>query len=331
MNVKILVVGLGSVGRRHIKNLCAIDSSIRIAVCHDVFENNGSEDVPTQVDEVVCDLNALPWIPDAALITNPAPMHIEKALTLANLGVPLFVEKPISTTLNQVDELISTCKKRSLVLMVGYNFRYYPPLQVMQQVVAEGKIGGVVCVRAEVGQFLPEWRLGDYRQQVSAKQVTGGGAIFELSHELDYVRWIAGEIETVSAQTGHLSNLEVDVEDTAEILMRFSNEAIGSVHLDMIQRPMVRTCKVVGAEGVVSWNWINHNVQLFQAKSKSWVDLYPACALERNDMYVSEMRHFLDCVNGKSVPLVDGHVGNRVLKIALAAKKSAENGRAISV
>jgi predicted dehydrogenase len=330
--MKILVVGLGSIGRRHIKNLRAINPSIQIAVCHEGSEGDRLEDLSSQIDQVVYGLDqALPWQPDAALITNPASMHIEKALALGELGVDLFIEKPLSNTLNHVDELLDLCKKRSLILMVGYNFRFYRPLQLMQQAVAKGEIGRVVGVRAEVGQFLPEWRPGDYRQQVSAQQITGGGAVLELSHELDYVRWLVGEIRMVIAQIDHLSDLEIDVEDTAEVILRFDNGAIGSVHLDMIQRPPTRSCRVIGTEGVITWDWSSHRVQLFSARSNSWVDLHPARAFDRNEMYVAEIRHFLDCVAGKGVPIVNGNVGKRVLEIALAAKKSAEDGRVVTV
>jgi predicted dehydrogenase len=214
--------------------------------------------------------------------------------------------------------------------MVGYNLRFCRPLQVMRQALVEGRIGRPLALRAEAGQYLPEWRPGkDYRQCVSARRDLGGGAVLELSHELDYVRWLVGEVKTVCAQVGHLSDLELDVEDTAEIILQFCNGAIGSVHLDMVQRPATRTCRIVGTEGTLAWDGMSHRVQLFSAAADRWSDLHPAEAIDRNEMYLAELRHFFGCVRGKGKPIVSGNEGRRVLEIALAVKKSSVEQRVV--
>jgi predicted dehydrogenase len=276
--------------------------------------------------------DALEAKPEVALITGPASMHIETALALARQGIYLFIEKPLSNTLERVDELIELCRRRSLVLMVGYNFRFYRPLQVMRQALMEGWIGRPLMLRAEAGQFLPEWRPGsDYRQSVSARSDLGGGVILELSHELDYARWLLGEVKAVSAYIGHLSNLDIDVEDTAEIILQFDNGAMGSVHLDMVQRPAVRSCRVIGTEGTLVWEADCHQVKMFLATTHVWSDLHAATVIDRNEMYIAELRHFFDCVRNRTAPIVGADDGKRVLDIALAAKQSADERRVIEL
>jgi len=331
--LRILVVGLGSIARRHIWNLKSIDPTIEIAIWRQHSKSSDLQDLASLVNRVVFQLSdALAWRPDAALITNPASLHIETGLALAQEGVHLFIEKPLSNTLNGIDELLDLCRQRSLVLTVGYNFRFYWPLQVMRQALIEGRIGRPIAVQAEVGQYLPDWRPGsDYRQGVSARRDLGGGVVLELSHELDYVRWLVGEIRTVSAQVDHLSGLEIDVEDIAEIVLRFRNGAIGSVHLDMVDRAKRRTCRITGTEGTLRWDWFSHSVQLFSAATNGWSDLHPARALDRNEMYTAELRHFLECVRGDNVPVVSGEDGRRVLEIALAAKQSSQDQRSVEL
>lgn len=323
--MRVLIFGLGSIGRRHLANLRLIDPSAHITVWDQESRLPECQEFLSHEDRFVSRLeDALAAQPEAALISSPSPLHVEAALELAKQGAHLFIEKPLSNNLDGVDELLDLCRNHRLVLLVGYNFRFYQPLQVVRQALQDGRIGRVLSTRAEVGQYLPDWRpAGDYRQSVSAKSELGGGALLELSHELDYVRWLVGEIQTVSSQIGRLSDLDIDVEDTAEIILHFCNGAIGSVHLDMIQRAATRYCRIIGTEGTITWDGGSHQVRLFSSLTKAWVDLHPAQSVDRNDMYLQELRHFLDCVKGVSEPVISGEEGRRVLQIALAARQSS--------
>ena len=253
-------------------------------------------------------------------------------MALAEHGIHLFIEKPLSDTIDGVDELLSLCHEQGVVLMVGYNFRFYEPFQAIHRALAEEAIGRVLSARAEVGQYLPEWRPGtDYRENVSARRQLGGGVLLELSHEIDYLRWFIGEVTAVTAQVAHVSDLDVDVEDTAEIILQFRNGAIGSVHLDMVQRPATRTCHIVGTKGTIKWDRQTHRVQLCSPTTETWQDLYPEKAVDTNEMYIAEMCHFLDCVRGAEVPLTNGVEGRRVLEMVLAARRSSEEQRTIQL
>jgi len=327
--MRTLIVGLGSIGMRHLANLKRIDPTGFVVA----WRLHSQAQSPFPVDHTVYNLeDALDAKPDVALITSPATRHVEIGLALARRGVHLFIEKPLSNTLDGVDELLSVCREKNLVLMVGYNFRFYPPLQALRQALHDGRIGRPLALRAEAGQYLPDCRPGrDYRQCVSARRDLGGGAVLELSHELDYVRWLMGEITAVSAQIGHLSDLEIDVEDTAEIILQFESGAIGSVHMDMVQRPATRMCRIVGAEGTLTWDGMTHHVRLFSAATQVWADVHPVREIPRDEMYIAELRHFLDCVTGQQTPVVSGEDGRRVLEIALAVKRASEEKRVIEV
>jgi predicted dehydrogenase len=331
--VKILVVGFGSIARCHIHNLKSIDPTLQIGVWRQKTERADLDEFSPLIANVFYGVeDVCAWEPEAAFITNPAPMHVETGLLLARKGTHLFIEKPLSDTLEGVDELLALCRQRDLVLLVGYVFRFCKSLQVMQRALIEGKIGRPLSIRAEVGQYLPDWRPdSDYRQTVSARRDLGGGAVLELSHELDYVRWLLGEVKLVSARLARTSDLEIDVEDTAEITLQFANKAVGSIHLDLVQRAATRVCRVVGTEGTLTWDGLSNRVQLFSATSNVWEDLLQANTTDRNDMYKEELRHFIDCVLGKAQPMVNGQDGKRVLEIALAARKSSQDRRVVEV
>jgi predicted dehydrogenase len=333
VKVRILLVGLGSIGRRHLANLSSLIPGADIAI----LRRKASVDEPTVAAvplgcRVVYDLyDAIRWRPTAALICSPTVFHLAQALQLAEHGVHLFIEKPLSHSLEGVDRLLRLTETGTVVL-VGYNLRFLPALQALQREVSTGRIGKLLSIRAEVGQYLPDWRpTQDYRNGVSAQKKLGGGVLLELSHELDLACWLGGEIRSVSAQVERLSNLDIDVADTAEIVLRFTSGAMGSIHLDMIQRHPTRCCKLIGSEGTLIWDAAEDNLQWFDASKRQWSAVWQKPAPDRNTMYRSELQHFFDCIEGRAFPAVDGRQGKRVLELAMAAMESSASGKVIAV
>ena len=323
--MRVVVTGLGSIGRRHVRNLRSIDSGIHI-----VAWRHAPGPVP---DDVLCSLErvvysqveALACQPDFAIIATTSAIHAQAALAFARAGVHLFVEKPLSDQLDAVDELLDECEKRGLVLMVGYNLRFDRALRTVREAMLANRIGRVLALRAEVGQYLPDWRPEvDYRRTGSAERCLGGGAVLELSHELDYVSWLLGQVQWVSAHLFRLSDLEIDVEDTAELTLQFAGGAIASLHLDMVQRAATRTCRLIGTGGTLTWDGLAGDACLFSEKAGGWTTL--CSGRSGQDSYVEEMRHFIDCVTHGRQALVDGADGRRVLEIVAAVRRSAMLG-----
>lgn len=327
--IRAVIAGLGSIGRRHLANLRTLEPSADITI----LRRSGNAEVPPGANRVVSD-PAAAWasLPNCVLVTGPSTTHVSDALAAASVGAHIFVEKPIANEADGVPELLDVCRARQTTLSVGYNFRFHHPLQILRDAVRGGRIGPVISVRAEVGQYLPDWRPGsDYRQSVSGRAALGGGALLELSHEFDYLRWIVGDVSAVGARVGALGGLEIDVEDVAEVLLEFENGALGSVHLDMVQRTPTRTCKVVGREGTITWDGLSDAVRLYSASTGAWTDLGPSTPVDRNEMYLAELRHFLDCVRGLATPVVDGEDGLRTLRVALAARRASGERRMVDL
>lgn len=327
--MKALVVGLGSIGRRHLRNLRKLVPEADITVWRQHTQVSGGQSHYPDANRIVYSFeDAIVNEPEIAIIANPAALHIETGLQLAQEGISLLIEKPFSNRLDNIEKLIQLSASQGLILMVGYNLRFHPSLLCLKKNLNDGKIGKVLSFIAEVGQYLPDWRPGtNYTENVSAQACLGGGVVLELSHELDYTRWLVGEVQTVSAQTGKLSDLTIDVEDSADILLRFTNGVKGNIHLDMLQRCLTRTCKIIGTDGTLIWDGISNCVRLYSAVDRTWHDIFPTQSLDRNEMYQLEIQHFLECVKTGARPLVTGEDGLQVLKIALAAKESAISQR----
>lgn len=330
---RVLIVGLGSIGSRHARIVRELLPGAQIGV----LRHRGCDDVPAGLDHCFASLNqAMQFRPQAAVIANPATHHLEPAMALGRAGVHLLIEKPIANAPEGVQELIDTCQDKASVLMTAYNLRFLQSLQYFRDRLAGGHIGKVLSVRAEIGQYLPSWRPGaDYRQTVSARAALGGGVLLELSHEIDYLRWIFGEVKWVSAVLATQSDLEIDVEDTAHLTLGFSAKTgakplIASLSMDFVRQDSTRTCVAIGETGTLRWNAIAGTVELLGAGEKAWQALF-AHPPQRDESYLSEWRHFLDCIAQKAAPLVSGQDGLAALKVIEAARLSSVRKSVVDV
>jgi predicted dehydrogenase len=324
---RILIAGLGSIGRRHLGNLRQLGSD-------DILLYRTKPEPVKEAPElpVFTDLGqALAAQPDVVIVSTPTAHHLEVALPAARAGCNLFIEKPLSHSWEGVEELLSVIQEQCLVALIGFDLRFDPGLCQVKTLLEEGCIGRVVAIQSQVGQYLPDWHpWEDYRQSSSASVDKGGGVVLDLIHELDYVSWLIGPISYLTCFADRISGLEIATEDTAAILLRFDNGAIGTVHLDYLQRAPSRTCRVIGTEGTITWDYFAQTVRWYEAKKEDW-QAFAYGSFQRNDRFVAEMRHLLACLRGQELPKVDAIWGSRILKAALMAKESARTGRACRV
>lgn len=322
---RILIAGLGSIGLRHLSNLLrlGVEDILLFRTKNEPVQKAPNLPVFTRLQD------ALDQKPDAVIVCNPTSHHLEVALPAASSGCHLFVEKPLSHTWQNVDKLLSIVKEQQTIGMVGFDMHFDPGLQKVRQLIKDGLIGHITSIQAQVGQYLPDWHpWEDYRRGVSAQSDTGGGVILDLIHEIDYVAWLMGEAKEVMCMNGHVSNLEIQTEDTAAILIRFKNDAIGTINLDYVQRAISRSCRIIGEEGTITWNLITQKVSWYLTQDKAWHELYYT-GFQRNDRFIAEMKHFLDCLHGKAKPEVSLESGSQSLMIALAAKESGNSGKVV--
>ena len=325
---RILIVGYGSIGKRHLRLARELNPDADIRVMRRQVVNL----VPEYASGCFTNLEeATLFEPHIAVIATPAPFHIIAARALAEVGAHLLIEKPLSDSLSGVSQLIKICQEKQVVLLIGYNLRFLPSLQRYREALSEGVIGAVLSVRCEIGQYLPSWRPGgDYRQGVSAQHKLGGGALLELSHELDYLRWIFGEIVSVKASLSRQSNLEIDVEDTAHLILGFAPtlegaQLIATVNLDFIRQDATRVCIAIGEKGSLSWDGLTGEVSLYEAGASKWQELFRS-PCHRDESYISEWQNFMECVNHQKLPMITGKDGLEVLKIIEGARLSNETG-----
>jgi len=329
---RIIIVGLGSIGKRHLELARKIFPFALIKVFRHKLDQNikiSADDIVYSMDEVIN------FRPQIAVIANPAPFHIEVAKKLAKFGVHLLIEKPLSDSVKDVGSLLNECVKSNSILQVGYNLRFDSSLIFFRNKLNEGIIGEILSVRCEAGQYLPSWRPGkNYVNTVSALKELGGGVLLELSHEFDYLRWIFGEVDWVRALIMKQSLLCIDVEDAAHIIIGFlpnnGRQLIGSLNIDFIRHDSTRTCTAIGENGSLQWNCLKGEVLFFGKNSNSWVKINVRTDPFENS-YLNEWIEFINCIQENKSPLVNGIDGLRVLQIIDAVRQASKTGGQISI
>jgi predicted dehydrogenase len=329
---KILINGAGSAGARHFEIARNLFPNAQIAILtnRQILDSNlGYKLHFTKVEE------AIKFQPSIAILAGAASTRIQIGLALANSGVHLLLEKPISVSTTSVENLIEICAEKKIVLAIGYNLRFYESLIYFRDQLNLGVIGKPLLVKCEVGQFLPSWReSADYRHSVSAQRKLGGGALFELSHEIDYLAWIFGKIEWVRATIMQQSSLEIDVEDSAFLTLGIENKTnsnlVANLTMDFIRHDTQRNCIVIGESGTLKWDGIKQQVSILKQGESSWTNLITTTH-SWNASYLAEWKDFLECLDTRKPPKATGMDGLKTLEVIAAALESAPTGKQIEI
>lgn len=311
--MRVLFEGLGSIGQRHARLIRELYPQMDIIAHRSSDRPSGIEGI-TEVREVD---SALETDPDIAFVTNPTFRHVDTALRCARAGCHLFIEKPLSDSLDGVDELLSEVDRRDLITYMGCNLRFHPAIRSVREAIQGGESGDIYSYRIHAGSYLPDWRPDrDYRDTYSARASEGGGVVLDLVHELDYARWLFGPVESVTAVLGSVSSLEIDAEDVAEIVFRHSDGTIGSIHLDYYRREERRTIEITGSRGLISANLIDNSFSI-RSDGESRTESFD---LQTNLTYRKQLHHFIRHVQNESECENDIRSGKRILELALDAK-----------
>lgn len=329
--MKYLIAGLGSVGRRHMRNLIALGETdivlLRTRKATLPEDELAGFPIETDINEAIQKHK-----PEAVVVSNPTAFHLDIAIPAAKAGCAILLEKPISHSMERVDQLISAAQTSGAKILVAFQFRFHPSLIKAKELISKGEIGRIISANVHFGEYLPAWHpWEDYRISYAARADMGGGVVATQCHSLDYLPWLVGEkVQTIFGYAAKLSDLEVDVEDTAKIVLRFTSGALASLHLDFNQQPPEHHFTIVGTNGTMKWNLADGALKMYQAEKKDWVEYPLHESWERNVMFLEQTKHFVDVVKGNAKPSCTLEDGIRVMKIISAVHESQRTRREIS-
>ena len=326
----VLIIGLGSIGQRHLRNLVTLGVE-DITLFSTGYR--GVSDSLRKRHRVAPDLDsALSRRPDAVIVATPTAHHLTTAIRVAEAGCHLFIEKPISHSAEGIESLLDLVGRQSLIVQTGFQFRFHPSLRSIRDWIHSGAIGEVASVRAVWGEYLPSWHpWEDYRYGYSARADLGGGVILTLCHPFDYLRWLLGDVDSLMAMCDSRSGLALDVEDVAAILMRFRNGAIGTLHLDYLEYPQHHAFTILGQRGRITWDNSDGAARLYDLDGREAEHYQPHTDFERNALFLDEMAHFLDCIATGRQPDCSLSDGIRALDLCLTVKDATTRHERITV
>ncbi|MHA7733136.1 Gfo/Idh/MocA family protein [Nitrosopumilus sp. S6] len=319
--MRFLVIGCGSIGQRHIKNLKKISKKFEIFV----FDNNKILEKNIVKEYKVFSIKENSMYSDffdCILVCTPPNTHMNISTKIMKKNSNIFIEKPLSNNLNGIEKLIEKNKKTNSKIFVGYMFRFNKGIKKIKSIIESKKYGNALHVSAYFGQYLPDWRPNqNYVKNYTAWQKQGGGIIFDGSHEIDYLTWIFGNPLKIQSEYVKTKFIKSDAEAICDVILRFKNNVLGTIHIDFVRRKYKRTLEILCEKAVIRWSLSSNKIEIFiPNKAKETV-----IKLEEdvNDMYLNELKHVISCINNKKKSdIIDIENGINILK---SSKKIKEN------
>ena len=322
--MKILIAGYGSIGRRHLNNLRALGQTdlLLLRSRRSTLPDEDIRDIPVETTVEA----ALAHHPGAVVIANPSALHLDVATPAARAGCSMLMEKPISHSMERIEELRRALASGGGSFLTAFQYRFHPGLlQVHEWLLAE-RIGDITSVKSHWGEYLPGWHpWEDYRNSYSARADLGGGVVNTLCHPFDYLRWMFGEAAQLYASTSN-QGLNLPVEDTADVLLRYQSGVCANFHLDYLQRPGQHDLLITGTAGIILWSNLDGSAKRYDPANDVWEEVYPPEGFERNTLFMDEMAHFLRVAEKQEAPLCTLEDGIAALRLTEAVHRSAREG-----
>lgn len=319
---KVAVVGLGSIAARHRKNLKYLLPATTVFAV-----SSSGRLVPEKVsdcDYLVSSIEELVKVgPDMVIIASPSPYHALHVIPFINAGIPALIEKPLAASIADAELIKKSQARNNTPVAVGYCLRYLSSATKIKRLLEQQYIGEIYNSFIQVGQYLPDWREKSYTDSVTANIHLGGGALLELSHELDYAHWLLGGLQVEHVILRSSKELRLEVEDMADITLTGHKGMVCHIHLDLLQRAPKRQCCLIGSKGSLDWDLIKNKITF--TGSKGAEVLYSEPNWDKNNMYVDLLSDFFLYAQRKknrAIGLVDARKTLELIEsIKLIAKR----------
>lgn len=319
--MRIGIVGLGSIGKRHVRCLRQLGYEDIIALR---TKKGTTKTLPVEFNytKEVFDVddfysNNL----DGVIISNPTSLHIETIKIPLEKKIPIFLEKPLADSLEQLREIEDYDVTN---VMVGFCWRYNEIINIAKRFIASGKLGRIYKANLYRGQFLPSWHsYADYRKEYYARKDLGGGAIRTLSHEIDLMHYFFGDPKELCASVEKISDLEIDVDDNVYMICKMANHSLVSIELDYFNPVLTIRGIVFGSEGTVEYSFSKSNVTFTDYDGKIGI-VYENANLDWNKMYIDQMKNFVNFIRNKEGLCCTFEDGVNVMKVIKAAEESTK-------
>jgi predicted dehydrogenase len=327
----LLIVGAGSVGKRHLRNLAALGAAVSALDPRADRVEEARSAAPLvstfrTLDEALRQRERF----DGAVICSPPSAHVEQSVACLRASLPLLIEKPLSPTLASARDLAEAAERARVPVVLGYTYRWWPPLGDLARLLERGDIGKPRHVRCTMSAHLADWHPWErYQDFFMASASLGGGALLDESHFLDLMLWFFGMPSHLYARIERLSELQIETDDNVDALLEYADGLRVSIHLDLYGRPHEKTIRVVGELGAAEWSFDPNELRVGRDAQGEWQT--QRYGHERNDMFVNVAKEFLAALDGAPADTCTVADGLRALEVIEAMRTSSKLGRRVSI
>ncbi len=327
-DIRLLIVGTGSIGKRHIKNAISLGISPHNIYAVDTQKKRLNEVKKLGLIKLFKNFDhALKEEFDAAIICSPTSLHISQSIKLAKKKKHILIEKPLDASLKNSKKLLKLTKKNKLTIMIAYIFRFSSAIKLIKKEILKKSIGKILYFRGEFSEYLPDWHpYEDYRSFYMANKKQGGGSILDQCHIMDLAHFLIGDFLSVKAINCKVSSLQINADDISEMIIKHKNGVISSIHTDIFGRSHKKMLEIKGEKGNISWDFYNNEVKIYNSKTRK-IKLFKKFSKNFNDFYINELSHFITCCAKKKRPDITLKDGIHTMKLILAAEKSEKTGK----
>lgn len=324
--MRILLIGLGSIGTKHLASMKNLKNKRSLEIFK-FFPSSHKESVYFRELSNEIKFNKI----EAVIICNPTNLHFKTVNLCLLLGIHVFVEKPLAHSYEpkQLDVLNKLAEKKQLKVMVGYDMRFNPYINMIKKMVEKGVVGDVWSLRIMAGQYLPNWRKVNYRNIYSSKKKLGGGVLLDLSHEIDYLTWLLNKkIKTITARKSYTKRIQIETEDICSIIIEYADKSLAEIHLDYLTIPYRRSVEIYGEKGIIVWDDNLGKIFLYK-KDFNKPNIVSVKQISSKDVFVEELDHFFGCIENNKEPINSMVNAIYVNKIIDRANKSVSLSKSV--
>ena len=323
----ILIVGAGSVGMRHGRNLsgmgCRLSGMDPRADRRDAFAAEFGAAAYEDLDSALT-AGAV----DGVAVCSPTRFHVEQCLPALERGLPVLLEKPVAKTLAEAEVLAEAIGRTGTPLLLGYTWRWWPPLARVRALLSQGAVGTIRHVEFTMSANLEDWHPGEpLAEFFMSSAELGGGALLDESHWVDLMLWFFGMPESLSARVEKISDLDITSDDNVDMMIGFANGLRANLHLDLYGRPHRKSIRFIGEGGTILWSEAPNQIAVCAEAGENWNEERFDC--ERNDMFVAVAEEYLAVLGGAAVKTCGIEDGLGVMTLLEAARRSQAEGRRI--
>ena len=290
--MRFLVVGLGSMGKRRVRNLKTLGYDDILVF--DMRKDRLVEAARLGIQTFSSIDSAIKQKPSAMIISTSPDTHLKYSEISTKNKIPFFTE--VNTDPKHISKIIKLTKKSKILAVSSMTMKFHPAIELIKKYIQKGNLGKPLLLNYHSGENLEDWHPWEKVQDYYVGHISTGGGRDQAVFELEWIFWLFGKPQEVMAKTQKLSKTKAKIFDTYQMTFSLSKIPSANILVDVIQSPPNRILRIIFENGLIEWSWIPGIIRIYNSTTKKWEEHghgsgYKGFNVE--EMYQKEMTAFV--------------------------------------